>query len=393
MDLSKFANLPATPGLYKITLVPTGEFYVGSSWNIRSRIKTHFYQLSNKLNVNPLLTKAFAEHAEDHFIAEEVLRYDGSSRSELYEIERRYIMENLPPFNVQWNSNVKMQASRENLPLLLYDIKGVFVSRHESIRDLSAELQVSEVAIRRHLKSPVWLVRDHQIREQLSEMIPLTIEPFDISIPVGPNQSGDWRVFWNRADYTIYQWDLTGDLLSTWGSKEEVVKYLGCYHRSLDDHLHGQRGSLMGYVFTITPEFPGYINNKGVYNAKPVRMTPIGWTNEEEVEFSSYSEASRHFGVSKGAISTAYKKEGKWKGYLIKETRPNKRDISITMTPDHSSPVLIFDSFSSASRHFNAGSDDIARMCRPPYGTGTSGNWRAYKVEVINLEDSEDSTP
>jgi len=61
-------------GVYKIVCIPSGKIYVGSSYNIKKRIKTHFYQLSKRKHRNPHLQSAFSLHGETNF-SWEVLEY------------------------------------------------------------------------------------------------------------------------------------------------------------------------------------------------------------------------------------------------------------------------------------------------------------------------------
>ena len=57
-------------GVYKITCVPTGKPYVGSSINIPKRINTHLSQLRNHKHPNQHLQYAFIKYGENAFTFE-----------------------------------------------------------------------------------------------------------------------------------------------------------------------------------------------------------------------------------------------------------------------------------------------------------------------------------
>lgn len=65
-------------GIYKITCLPTGKFYIGSSNNILARWRSHVSQLINNKHNNPYFQKAWNKYGKNNFkfeiIEEDVLK-------------------------------------------------------------------------------------------------------------------------------------------------------------------------------------------------------------------------------------------------------------------------------------------------------------------------------
>lgn len=54
-------------GIYKITCIKTGKFYIGSSKDIKARVKRHFSQLKHETHINPHLQNAYNLYGEYEF--------------------------------------------------------------------------------------------------------------------------------------------------------------------------------------------------------------------------------------------------------------------------------------------------------------------------------------
>lgn len=362
-------------GLYKIVSKTTGQFYIGSTISFNERWKCHTSCLRNKTHCNYKLTKLVSDYGLEDLVFEELSVYSGSDRSELYALEQKAIDKYKPTLNIAFL--VQPGTGIEVIKVLQYDISGKFVARYDSVREASIEVGVALPSIYKHLKDNEWIVASSMWRIQETEDYPLEIEPFNFKTEEGG--SGNWRRFWHQSEYTIYQWNLEGDLVKTWSNKKDIVEYLGCYSRSLDDHIHGQRGSLNGFIFTTTLEFPGYVNRQGEYNSSKVRLTPEGnLITTGILEFRSYSEAGRHFGVKPSTIGQASKKYGYWRGYSITEKAPGKKYPEITLTPSLGE-VLEFPSINEAGRHFGVSESGISRALNNGVGT-----WRNFAVETVS---------
>ena len=81
---------PRTAGIYKITCIPTGKFYIGSSVNIRKRWQVHYRTLQNGVHDNAHLQSAWAKHGADSFdfeIIESVLFVEDLITREQYYLD------------------------------------------------------------------------------------------------------------------------------------------------------------------------------------------------------------------------------------------------------------------------------------------------------------------
>ena len=70
--MDKFAHLPKTSGIYKITNTQSNKCYIGSSVNIRKRCREHIIRLKNKSHPNDYLQNSFNKYGELNFIFEVV---------------------------------------------------------------------------------------------------------------------------------------------------------------------------------------------------------------------------------------------------------------------------------------------------------------------------------
>lgn len=81
-------SIPKKSGIYQIRNLVNGKIYVGSSINLRKRMKDHFRDLRNNRHANQHLQKAYNKYGLDKFIFE-VLEY--VEKDMLLEREQYYI--------------------------------------------------------------------------------------------------------------------------------------------------------------------------------------------------------------------------------------------------------------------------------------------------------------
>ena len=81
-------SIPKKSGIYQIRNLVNGKIYVGSSINLRKRLKDHFRDLRNNRHVNQHLQKAYNKYGLDKFVFE-VLEY--VEKDMLLEREQYYI--------------------------------------------------------------------------------------------------------------------------------------------------------------------------------------------------------------------------------------------------------------------------------------------------------------
>lgn len=60
-------SVPNASGIYRITCITTGKFYIGSAVNLRLRRKEHFGTLQRNTHKNPKLQRAWNKYGSDNF--------------------------------------------------------------------------------------------------------------------------------------------------------------------------------------------------------------------------------------------------------------------------------------------------------------------------------------
>jgi len=92
---NKKETLPKVSGIYKITCIPTGRFYIGSSNDIDTRWYHHKHELQNNSHYNRLLSRACKKYGFESFVWEII---EECSSEELLQREQ-YYLDTLQPFN------------------------------------------------------------------------------------------------------------------------------------------------------------------------------------------------------------------------------------------------------------------------------------------------------
>lgn len=89
-------------GIYKITCLATGKFYIGSSVNLKRRKCMHFRELKTNKHANKHLQFSYNKHGKDSFIFE-VIEYlpANTDWSSTLQLEQKYLDELMP-----WNSKI-----------------------------------------------------------------------------------------------------------------------------------------------------------------------------------------------------------------------------------------------------------------------------------------------
>lgn len=136
-------------GIYKISNIANGKFYIGSSNNIFYRLREHLSAFKRNKHCNPYFTKAFYKYGEEGFIAE-ILEL--CPREKLLEREQHYLDTLLfaqefvggdNKFNkIGYNINPKAYGFLNiPIPVIQLDlITGEFIKLHPSIRSASESL-------------------------------------------------------------------------------------------------------------------------------------------------------------------------------------------------------------------------------------------------------------
>jgi predicted GIY-YIG superfamily endonuclease len=86
-------TLPATPGVYQITCVPTGDTYIGSSKNMLVRVRSH----TTRCATNSAIYTLHGQHGPDSFRVDILERCESGPKARIAEM--RHICERMPSLN------------------------------------------------------------------------------------------------------------------------------------------------------------------------------------------------------------------------------------------------------------------------------------------------------
>ena len=167
-------------GVYEIRNVATGDFYIGSSCNLKSRLAEHRWKLSNNRHVNAHLQNAWNKYGEENF---EFLPIEFCENEVLTEREQYYIDTIKPRYNktmdvirqipskesIRKHSETKRKMFKDGtlIPnceriIYQYDIFGNFIKSFRSMSIASRESNCSLSSIRRCAKKEYEQVNGYQ---------------------------------------------------------------------------------------------------------------------------------------------------------------------------------------------------------------------------------------
>lgn len=103
-------ELPKISGIYKILNIVTGDFYIGSAMNIRSRISKHKSMLKNKQHVNPILQNAWNKYGPDAFTIEIL---EETTKEQNLLVEQKYLDMLKPKYNIALSATSPMLGRKQ----------------------------------------------------------------------------------------------------------------------------------------------------------------------------------------------------------------------------------------------------------------------------------------
>lgn len=99
-------------GIYKITCLATGKFYIGSSINLKRRRFYHFYELRNNKHANVHMQKAYNKYGSKNFVFEVIEFFlETCTQKEALIVEQKYL-NGLKPYNHKIGFNMSKFAGR-----------------------------------------------------------------------------------------------------------------------------------------------------------------------------------------------------------------------------------------------------------------------------------------
>jgi group I intron endonuclease len=101
--------MPEKSGIYRIVCIPTGKKYIGSSVNIKARLREHFAGLRRGTHRNPYLQHAFNKYGMDGFKAEPLFYCGADDRL----ILEQMAIEAIKP---EFNAHLVVEGRLHNTP-------------------------------------------------------------------------------------------------------------------------------------------------------------------------------------------------------------------------------------------------------------------------------------
>ena len=110
VNYSRLAEIPKSPGVYKITCQSSGRFYIGSSKSIRSRLQKHLRDLMSGIHPNGIMQRSFDKYGKASFVFQVL---------ELMEPELCLSMEQFYVDTLKPTINIRLQDCHSNLGIKL----------------------------------------------------------------------------------------------------------------------------------------------------------------------------------------------------------------------------------------------------------------------------------
>lgn len=128
-------------GIYKITNLQTGKYYVGSTKDFKRRKQTHFSRLKCNSHTNKHLQNAYNKYGFDNFKFE-IIEY--VKEELLLDIEQSYL-DNFEISKVYNKTQIAGAGGYDTLsmPVFLLDLNGNIVNEFESIMECCRNLKIS----------------------------------------------------------------------------------------------------------------------------------------------------------------------------------------------------------------------------------------------------------
>lgn len=280
-------------GIYKITV--EHKSYIGSSIDIKTRIKQHHSDLKCNRHCNPLLQRAYNRYQKFAFEVLETLEtYDDCT---LRTLEKSYIDKLKPECNIQ--DPVTHFGQKK---VYQFDLSGALVAEYDNITQAAITLGLSSSNIFH--------------AAQVNEVNTRTAGGFYWQYEKDFKERTP-----DKRHTPIYVYTLAGFYLKSYNSVKECIldlfptwSYTDVTSR-INRVCKGKAASFQGYRFSY--EKKNYLDNSLLLSIKswyPILMV----TPSKEVEvFEKTRDCVRHTGFSQPAISKAIKNQKPYRGYIF----------------------------------------------------------------------------
>lgn len=251
-------NLKEKAGIYVYTF-PNGKKYIGQSLNLQDRLKAYRADVRGTgKSPNRLVTLAIRKYGWNCVKIEYPFIIDRSKVDEtdlsiiLDVLELRYIKEynSVKPngynlthgadgtlFSPCESTDVVLKSMNKELakPILLYDLKGNFVSEYNSIADCAYQLHLDEMEIRKYANCRKYMRGMYMVKFKKGDVVPESIVPYTAKYKeiiktvikevevIREKPVGSWKCH----SKPILQYELDGKFIREWDSITAAKKHLG----------------------------------------------------------------------------------------------------------------------------------------------------------------------
>lgn len=177
MNIQDNNNIPKKPGIYKITNIKNNKNYIGSSINMKNRIKKHYYELNNNVHNNKYLLRSYNKYGEKYFFVEILEIFDNITKNKLLKIEEKYIIlydslkngynlilnnkEHFKKINKSEN-HIQNNRKKDSISVIAFNrFNGKKVKEFNSITEASYFFKTSTSNISRVCKNKLNYIKNH----------------------------------------------------------------------------------------------------------------------------------------------------------------------------------------------------------------------------------------
>ena len=230
-------------GIYKIVSKNSGEFYIGSSQNLRKRELNHFSLLKNKKHPNRYLQRVWDKYQDLYFTIIEECYIDSLIEREQFYIDTLYPKYNLRPIaesNRGWNmpESGKIKLSKAN--------KGKTISEeHKKAISIKNKINMKGRKLSdKHIES----IRKSRIGVTLSDETKDKIRIKALGRDKGKVLSEETKLKIGLAfSKEVYQYSLDNNFIRKFNSCSEVERILNINNSSVASCCRFKRKSAGGY--------------------------------------------------------------------------------------------------------------------------------------------------
>lgn len=234
--------------IYKISNTVNNKLYIGQTVKtIQTRFREHIRSARTNTNQTMIIPKVIKKYGEDNFSISEIEKIIEDSKEELFnKLNEREIFY-ISLYNTVRPNGYNVTSGGHNsdnlcIPVDQYDLNGVLINSYKSITDAAQIISNNDIPISVPL---IRYVCNGKYKTAKNYIFRFKGESFD---------KYETTVIRNNKK-AIDQYDLNGNLLNTFESKAEAVKYLILEGHHLSEGTHisscclGKRVMAHGYIW------------------------------------------------------------------------------------------------------------------------------------------------